>query len=105
MEKQLQEMAAKQDLTSKSLEERLRAMEVNRNTSVPSNSSGFGSQQRADFTPHELSGSQLAARNAVAKELPPVTLRSGLCLLLLTKALPECVGTVTRRTYCAFSVA
>ncbi|XP_055523244.1 uncharacterized protein LOC129717391 [Wyeomyia smithii] len=59
MEKQLAEMSKKQDQQTRTLEERIRAMEINRSEpNLPV------------FEPNELSRSQLAARHAVTKELP-----------------------------------
>ncbi|XP_055591192.1 uncharacterized protein LOC129743240 [Uranotaenia lowii] len=59
MGKQLAEMSKKQDQQTRTLEERIRAMEINRSRSNVS-----------DSDPNELSRSQLAARHAVTKELP-----------------------------------
>ncbi|XP_055632467.1 uncharacterized protein LOC129772957 [Toxorhynchites rutilus septentrionalis] len=81
MQRQLAEMARKQDSETKSLEERVRAMEISSSEPVPARNDGLNAD--ADpFIPnglhlsstvnpsHELSRSQLAARHAVAKELP-----------------------------------
>ncbi|XP_053691213.1 uncharacterized protein LOC128739741 [Sabethes cyaneus] len=59
LERQLAEMSEKQEQQTRTLEERIRAMEINRSRS-----------NLSDADPNELSRSQLAARHAVSKELP-----------------------------------
>ncbi|XP_065095601.1 uncharacterized protein LOC135717439 [Ochlerotatus camptorhynchus] len=63
MERQLEEMARKQDIETKRLAERLRVMETSVREPVRTRNDDFNET-------HELSRSQLAARHAVAKELP-----------------------------------
>ncbi|XP_062698812.1 uncharacterized protein LOC109398619 [Aedes albopictus] len=81
VEKQLQAMAKKQEQETKRLEERLRAMEIGNNDPGRRSSSAlnidadpFEPSHHSGLTSvtlsHELSRSQLAARHAVAKELP-----------------------------------
>ncbi|XP_058816580.1 uncharacterized protein LOC131679848 [Topomyia yanbarensis] len=84
MDKRLQEMAKKQSLDTKRLEGRLRAMEISTRDQMQRNSSGLNvdadpfeqnhhSDVPSEAPSHELSRSQLAARHAVAKELPIFT--------------------------------
>ncbi|XP_065088427.1 uncharacterized protein LOC135709909 [Ochlerotatus camptorhynchus] len=63
MEKQLEKMVRKQNLETKRIEDRLRVMENSVREPVPTRNDGLNDS-------HELSRSQLAARHAVAKELP-----------------------------------
>ncbi|XP_053685635.1 uncharacterized protein LOC128735162 [Sabethes cyaneus] len=80
MEKQLQDMAKKQEFETKRLDERLQAMEIGMSRSAPISDGlnlranpSSGNQQSCEqsaISLHELSKSQLAARQAVAKELP-----------------------------------
>ncbi|XP_058816368.1 uncharacterized protein LOC131679652 [Topomyia yanbarensis] len=67
MERQLMEMARKQDVQTKCLENRVKAMEIGE--SIPPRND-FAIEEETVNTAHELSRSQLAARHAVAKELP-----------------------------------